>query len=88
MKKIGLLMLGVLVLFAMIAVIAWLSGYISSGNVTINPSALPTVLFLFLFIGFVGGCSIGIFLQANAEEWLAQYREKMKKQLEKIVESK
>ena len=92
MKRAGNLMLGVVVLFAMIACIAYLSGYISGGNVTINPSAFPTVLFFFLIIGFIGGCSIGIFWEANAKEWLAQIQRKqqeiLKKQLEKTDESK
>jgi hypothetical protein len=88
MKRASCLVLGVVVLFGMVAFIAWLDGYLSHGDITIKPSALPTIIFCVLLIGFAGGCAIGIFFEANVKDWLAQYKEKMKKQLEKIGESK
>jgi hypothetical protein len=84
MKKFGLLILGIVVLCGIFMAIAWLSGVVSNPNIMIVPERVPSLLTFFVFMAFISGITIGIFIQANAEEWLIEIKRKQKEQLEKL----
>ena len=82
-KKLSSLIAGIAVLFALAIGIAFLYGYFARPLkpneywVTNPTSALSLMIFL-IFGGFVGGFAIGMFLEANAKEWITELTKKAK----------
>jgi hypothetical protein len=67
----------------MLIVIAWFSGFLSNPNITVISEKVPLMMTLFLFVGFISGIMIGIFIEANTKEWIIEIKRKQKELLEK-----